>query len=343
MEKLDSIYSTNYLIICGIVALAALIASWIRLPYLKQFPSWLRFRIWYRFQLICKHPLVAGGYPSFVVVLAFVYEFHTRLPYIGDWLAKHESLIGWLTIICLPLLILVSIVSATSEGGNEGYVRRLTGYLLMASDVVNAKSDRLIDTVVPNAVCGAARQDCFVDPIEQIRTIFNHATRFLEDQYKLGKDQINITVVGRVMPGGTWAYLYAHQTNWDQTPAHKLMSKRACIGRKCLKTSHPSFHASKIKAANNKEYFLSERDNDHKGIGSVYCVPFKFSLKNPKKSWEYAITVVTYGKQFCDEYDGASENEVTTYLEEICRRIQIELLNGIVRTTANPQDDEKPK
>ena len=253
METFYSIYPWEYLASWILVTIVTAIISWIRWPYLKQFPRWWRFRVWYRTQVICKHPVVAGGFPSIVVLIAFVYEFHSGLPFIGNWLTPHEEVIGLLALVCLPILILTSIVGATSESGNAGYVRRLTAYLVMASDVVTAKSDRLIDTVVPNAVNGANREDCFVDPIEQIRSIFNHATRFLQNEYNLDRDQIDITVVGRDMPGGKWAYLYKHQTNWEHTDAEVLMSKRACVGRKCLKSSKPVFFPNKKTAAIKKK------------------------------------------------------------------------------------------
>jgi len=325
------ICSQEYLIGWSVLSIVTLGAVYIRRENMKLFPQWFKFRVWNRFRFFCKNPWTVGALPSCVALFAFLYEYHAKLPIVGVWLSSHEQEIGCITLAGLFFLIPVSIIAAMTEGGDAGYVRRLSGYMLMVSDIVAAKSKRLTTRVLKDAMVGADRQNCFVDPLEQIRTIFDAATKFIQSEYGISPQNVDITVLERQRSDGVWTYLYTHQDGWEHTDPVTLMKTRSCLARRSLKQSQSLFAPSKQDEAKEKHYYLSSNDRIRGEVGSVYCSPLKIN-----SGWNYVITVVTYNQPLCNAYDQVAANEIKAYLDEISRRINIELINGIIRNTANP-------
>ena len=94
------------------------------------------------------------------------------------------------------------------------------------------------------------------------------------------------------------------------------------IARYCIKAKEPIFYPNKFESAFQGKYTKSKRD-ERKGNGSVYCYPV--ITKNRDYVDRAVITFTTYGKFLCDPADEQEEIATKIVLNDICRRIDLEL------------------
>tara|TARA_B110001469_G_C9626031_1_gene312533 strand:+ start:226 stop:1260 length:1035 start_codon:yes stop_codon:yes gene_type:complete len=295
----------------------------------KHLREIIKVGVWRWVTSFCTHRIFSRFVPALAVVSAFLFEFHDKIPG-ADYLYPHT---GTAALILFITLAITAFISSFERPADNSEAIKLSQFIAMLSDVVEAKTKRLMSYALPAAVTGATRADCFVDPLEQVRTIFDQGTKFICEQYGLTKKQIDISVLASEAGTTEWNYIYIHQEGWKHIKASTLMAKKHCLAKRSLKTNQQLFVADKELEARRGKYHLSERDIAHKSSGSVFCFPFE--LKVDDKVWIYVITIVTYDIQLCSQYDTNARETVKIFLEEICRRIKIELINKVIKNTTS--------
>jgi hypothetical protein len=90
-----------------------------------------------------------------------------------------------------------------------------------------------------------------------------------------------------------------------------------------IKRGLPIFHASKLRAVMEGEYYQSQRDKRH-ADGSVYVYPVIVETKSSKPD-RYLVSLVTYKKQLCSEHDQLAVDIMKMLMYDICRRFELEL------------------
>lgn len=160
-------------------------------------------------------------------------------------------------------------------------------------------------------------------PKEQINILLGEFSKILQDKFNLNEDQLCITIMQIDIKGNniTSFFDFKTQQDWTRTKAKKLLEENS-TARQCLEIGEPILFANKYKAAKSNEYFISDRDNRY-DKGSVYCYPCFVQMPDSKK--QYVISVVTYGKQICYHGDKEETEAIKEILNEICRRIDLEL------------------
>lgn len=156
-------------------------------------------------------------------------------------------------------------------------------------------------------------------PEEQLPVIGDAAGRFLRGAYGLREDQIDITILRR-KDDGEWHYSYRLQS-WNHGST-KWLSERRSAAHQCSERREVVFFPNKIKSAAAGLFVLSERDKRRKE-GSAYIYPMAFDASDHKV--DFVISIITYGKQFAEEFDKTSCDITEAFLREICRRFEIEL------------------
>jgi hypothetical protein len=264
--------------------------------------------------------------PILVGALAFVYQGFCMA---GQPHEAQASLVLY-PLIALFLITAASAFTASVIDTKDSAEIHLASFIKKLSQVVTAKTTRLHDILL-EAITSESHSERFINPKEQIDTIFSHGSEFFRENYGLTEEQIDITIISKGPLDKKWDYTYQHHEAWNHTPADKLMKKAKCLAKKCLETGHPAFYPDKIQAAKNGDYFLSSHDDQPgKKGGSVYCRPLK--VGDAGFEWSHAITIVTYGKRLCRPHDARQVEVTEFFLLELCKRIQIELINRIIKT-----------
>jgi len=264
--------------------------------------------------------------PLIVGALAFIYQ--TCCMDGQDYHAQQ----AWVLypLIGLFTTTAASAFAATVINPKNSAEIHLSSFIRKLSEVVNAKASRLQE-ILPNAINSDLSEDRFIDPKEQIDTIFRSGSEFFKENYGLTDEQIDITIITKDPYEDKWSYTYKRNINWTHTPADKLMKKRNCLAKRCLDSGQSVFHPCKELAADNGEYYPGNRDKKPEGKeGSVYCIPLQ--VGDDAFQWSHVITIITYGKRLCHPNDKQQKAATRFFLLELCKRIQIELINRIIKS-----------
>lgn len=246
-----------------------------------------------------------------------------------DWVKDHIAIHERVFIGCLAVSLLSQFLGKVIPGpqnleSDQDARQIMSEFIGTVGAIVQAKLERF------RSKLGDIRHhsDKFkhiTKPGEQVSIIAMLTSRFLQSVYGLQEDQVDITILKR-RGGGGWAYMFKLQS-WAHSDPNDLMGKSSAAVRS-LERCEPIFLADKVKAASNNLFFLSDRDKRRK-CGSAYIYPV--SLVAEGTSVQYVVSIVTYAKQFCADYDIASCEATEAFLREICRRLEIELCLDTIR------------
>ena len=242
------------------------------------------------------------------------------LPIIKNHLALHQRLFWIILVVSLLLLFIQGFVEEKESDKQKIALTLLTDFLATVGRIVQNKLDRFRKKF-PQLKPSSNKFNQITQPNEQLSIIARESVAFLQKAYGLNDDQINITIARKKGENGKWHYCYRYQNNWKHSDPKKILPQKMAIVDKVNRGEY-CFFPDKIKAAKEGEYCLSKRDRDRL-LGSAFLFPVKF--EGNQCAFEYLISIITYGKQFCEEDDQPSIEVSQIFLREISRRFEIEL------------------
>jgi hypothetical protein len=253
-------------------------------------------------------------------------SYYAILDIWGDdwsWVRDHKEAheVAFFCCLCISLLsqFLSSVIREPHKLESDQQAREiLSEFIGTVGAIVQAKIDRFrskLSDIKPNS----DKFKHITKPEDQVSVIANATARFLQSAFGFHEDQIDITILRKKDEGG-WNFDFRLQ-QWSHTAPDVLMSKGAAA-MKCLEHGEPAFYPDKIKAAGEGKFVLSGRDK-RRGPGSAFIYPIGFS--NGVSETQYVVSLVTYGKQFCADYDVQSCEITNAFLREVCRRFEVEL------------------
>lgn len=241
-------------------------------------------------------------------------------PWVKNHKATHE-----VTFICCLVVSLISqflsnVIREPEKLESDQQAREiLSEFINTVGAIVQAKIDRFrskLSDIKPNS----DKFKHITKPEDQVPIIASATARFLQSAFGFHEDQIDVTIL-RKKSGGGWNFDFRLQHQWSHTSPDLLMSKGAAA-MKCLEHGESAFYPDKIKAAGQGQFVLSARDK-RRGVGSAFIYPISFT--DGANKTQYVVSIVTYGKQFCTDYDVQSCEITNAFLREVCRRFEVEL------------------
>ena len=283
---------------------------------------WTRFIHWLRkaIRRISKHWLITILLPwitgSYYAILSI---WGNDWAWVKNHKDTHEKAFWLCLVVSLCSQFLSNFFPEPQKLESDQQAREiLSEFIASVGVIVQAKIDRFrskLTDIKPNS----DKFKHITKPEDQVSVIAKAAARFLQNAYGLYEDQIDITILRKKDEGG-WNFDFRLQP-WTHTSPDSLM-ERGAAAFKCSEQGETAFYPDKIKAANDGQFVLSSRDKRRK-CGSAFIYPIVF-LSGVSVT-HYVVSVVTYGKQFCADYDIQSKEITTAFLREICRRFEVEL------------------
>ncbi len=164
-------------------------------------------------------------------------------------------------------------------------------------------------------------------PVDQMKFILGEAVEFLAESSGVPNEKFSITVI-QITGKRSGKMLASVHSDRKHTEIRKLLEVRSTAAI-CLETGDPKFLPDKKLAELSGIYFMSDRDSEHGGRGSLYCEPVDVPINGRKVS--YLVTFSTYGHQICRAGDRSDEEAVKIYCCQFVRRIRLELTLHTIR------------
>jgi len=213
-----------------------------------------------------------------------------------------------------------AIADAIRSKAEDRYKSFLENFMVSISKVVKSKLDRFKNKSRTLSKSGNTFK-AITHPIDQIGLIHAEAIDWLKETFNLEEEDICITIMHTNGVENKQYFAFDTQPKWQHTKAKNLMSDNSCAA-KSIERGETIFHPSKDKAAKKHEYVLSDRDK-RKGDGSIFCYPVVTDCASHTD--KFVISIVTYGKRMCIPGDESEEKITKQFLNEICKRLDIEL------------------
>ncbi len=288
---------------------------------------WVRYwvrRIWFRitkcFDRISKSRFLAGALPlitgSYYLILDV---WGDKWSWVSDNQTLHEKIfIGCLAASLLSLFLRVFQHSAKIDS-DETANTLLNNFIATVGAIVEAKTQRFRTKSV-QLKHNSNKFNHITQPEEQFRVIGNAVSSFVCNSFGISEDAFDLTIMRKKPGANSWHYIYQHQS-WSHSDPNALLNGSSAAS-KCCETKEHTFFPDKYKSARDKQYTLSPRDK-RRGPGSAFIYPASFEARSGSDS--YIVSIVTYGKQLCDDWDQPSVAVSASFLREFCRRIELEL------------------
>lgn len=259
-------------------------------------------------------------------------SYYAILDIWGDdwtWISAHKSAheiaFWWCLGLSLSTQFIGGLVPEQSNLESDQVAREILGeFIEHVGAIVQAKLDRFRSKL--GDIRGSSDKFKHITkPEEQIALIASAAARFLKRAYGFKEDQIDITILSK-KGDGKWNYSFRLQ-QWKHNSPDWLVTRQSAAVQ-CVASGEPLFFPDKIKASMERHFVLSERDK-RRGAGSAYVYPMVFEANS--STTECVVSIVTYGSQFCEEYDQNSRAITEAFLREICRRFEVELCLDMIK------------
>lgn len=266
-----------------------------------------------------------------VVLPGFAGAYYLALDIWGDqWpiLVKnkdlHSTIFKVLIFFSLLSLIVRAIADWIVEKKEKDYVLFLQSLSVLTTKLVKSKLDRfklVAGKLTPNGNTFKKLSE----PDKQINLILTEIELLFNKHFGIKDDKLSIVITrikNHLQDDMVCYHAFKNHKRWQRTKAIKIIENKTSIASRCLKTGESIFIADKSEASDNKHYYFSKRDK-RKKIGSVFCYP---SITNTN-SYEdkYIICISTYEKILCDPDDRETVSAIRSILDDICRRLDLEL------------------
>lgn len=324
------------------VSVASLFCLWVTWEFLPLQKKWRETMVEYQGLLYSRIGVCWKWAKDWVAQLATHWLFGRVVPSVtaiyylvldvwGDhWkiIAENKGLHGNLFIVCVGLNVVGLFLTTFQEArvdatGDAGGRQALSDFISSVGAIVAAKITRFRTRIETFSAQGkkSGKFELITHPEDQLGIIADAAAKFLCPLYGLRGDDINITVLAKKSTSQDWKYIFTHQ-QWHQTPPGDLMVESSSA-RKSDDDGETRLIPNKLEASRRGEYYLTKRDIDRGKKGSCFTHPV--SVATPSGHDRYIISIVSYRKQFCDEWDTPSKKATETFLKEFSRRIELEL------------------
>jgi len=296
-----------------------------RLWSVKYFFQKTRFKIFERFHRFARSRKIA------LIVPPITGAYYLTLDVWGDkiaFISNNESIHKKVFFACLGVslagLFVRGFVDDKKDNDKKDANALLADFLRTVGIIVEEKLNRFRNKLT-SAEHVTDKFSHITNPKDQLHVIYTNAAQFASRAFSIDENEIDITVMHKSSSGKKWQYGECFQ-KWKRADADFRFQTKSAV-RECIETGEAVFFADKIAAAKKGQYKLSDRDK-RRVVGSVYIMPIFFS--SASESYTYVISIITYGKQLCCEWDEEGKSAVESFLREICRRIEVELaLNTI--------------
>lgn len=247
--------------------------------------------------------------------------------WVKDYKDLHSAIFCFSLTVTLFVLVLRHFVG-TGEPLQEPDKARLVlmDFITTVGVIVNIKIRRF-RTKSTGIKPSANKFNHITHPTDQIAVITNALTEFICKNYELRGNEIDVTLIQQ-NSSGEWHFYYKHQHSWIHSDPNDIM-KSTSAAVSCLQSGEPEFFPDKISASEDGHYTLSKRDVN-RGEGSVFVYPV--SIEMPTGKVKTVISIVTYGKQLCRDYQADSAIITKKLLSEICKRYELELCLDAIKT-----------
>ncbi|MGQ8365318.1 hypothetical protein [Glaciecola sp. 1036] len=168
------------------------------------------------------------------------------------------------------------------------------------------------------------------DPDDQISILITEFVDLISASFHIDRDNIALTIL-TVEENKKPYFKEKNHRNWRRTTPKELLDNNSAAKR-CIETGQPIFLCSKVEAAKNDKYFLSERDKENED-GSIYCYPVIIDL--PDRLIQNIISVSTYNAKLSESYDDVKSKAILQVFNDVCRRIELELTLSKIKLWTN--------
>lgn len=264
-------------------------------------------------------PFITGGY--FVALDTFGDEW----AWIRDNKDFHARLFISVFSFSLLMLFLKGLIKPERLESDSMAREILFAFIETVGAIVQTKIIRFREKI-PEIRPNSNKFEKITHPLDQIRAIANGTALFLQKEYGLKENELEITVLRR-RGAGDWHFYFQLQ-QWKHSAPNELMSRRAAA-KKCIETGEPLFFPDKFAAARDGKFILSERDK-RRLTGSAFVYPSTFEF--PAEKVETIVSIVTYGRQLCETHETQTVLLTQAILREFSRRFEIELCLDSIKT-----------
>jgi len=283
---------------------------------IRSFFKWLMIYNW--FAKIVNHNVTQIALPSITAAYVILYEIDFYL--LSPFPHAKKNLLVVLIVSTLLVNLFNAIANAIKSNSNDRYTAFLENFMVSISKVVESKLLRFKQKS-HHLKKGGNIFKVITQPEDQIGLIHSESIDWLRSTFSLEEDEICITIMHTNGSEQKQYFAFDTQPKWQHTKAKSLLTN-ASTASKCLERGENIFHSSKELAEKNGEYLLSERDK-RKGDGSIFCYPVVTECADYTD--QFVISIVTYGKRMCTPGDIGEEKITKMFLNEICKRLDIEL------------------
>lgn len=256
--------------------------------------------------------------PAVTATYTILYEIDFYL--LAPFPHAKKNLLAVLIITTLFCSLFNAIARAIKNSSEDRYTAFLENFMVSISKIVESKLNRFKQKS-RHLKKGGNIFKTITQPKDQIGLIHSESIDWLRSTFGLDEDGLCITIMHTNGAENTEYFAFDTQPKWQHTKAKKLLSNSSTAS-KCLERGETIFHSSKEKAQKIGEYLLSDRDK-RKGDGSIFCYPVVTECA--EYTDQFVISIVTYGKRMCTPGDVAEEKITKMFLNEICKRLDIEL------------------
>lgn len=249
-----------------------------------------------------------------------------------DWIDKnidlHIRIVFGMMAATVIAHLLSSFVKETAPNGSNNPTRAMAEFIKTVGIIVEEKIQRY------TAIMGSLpkRGDLLMQitkPDDQILRIFKNTANFIENVFGVKTSDIDITILKRDLPNGKWNTISVYQDKWKHFDPDGIV-KNSGAAQECLRKGDPVFIPNKLEAHDRKAFILNSRDRTA-GPGSAFLYPVP--IKTNQTSCEYLVSILTYRQQLCDSWDSDSIQAAESFLNQICRRIELELIVWQIKQT----------
>lgn len=244
-----------------------------------------------------------------------------------------KAIFFWSLFPTLILLFARTLIENKEDDFDDDARSILAEFIQTLGLIVDGKTLRFIGkmSLVSSASCSSVF-DLITQPKDQLRIIFTHSAEFIRNSFGLKADQINMAVID-------WdksKFEINHQ-KWQHKNIGEITTEDSAA-KHCIETGEYAFFPDKIKAAKEGKYLLRKRDIDRKD-GSVFVYPVVIPIA--EKHRIFVVSIVTYERKLCEEWDSNSSETVKCFLIEICRRIELELHLSTLKELASSDSSQE--
>lgn len=263
-------------------------------------------------------PWLSGGY--FLILDIWGDKWNI----ITNYQSFHEKAFCTVLFATLACLFFKGLIKRPDQLDSDDSAREiLSEFTKMFGVIVQVKIERFREAI-PKLKPNSKKFEAITHPTVQLSVISRAAAQFISTSFGINNDEIDITVL-RCKNDKEWHYYYNYQKIWrhDGLKNFKDTHKAAST---VIETGEPLFIPDKM---NSDHYQPGERDSRRK-VGSGYFYPVIHRTGSIKI--DCVVSIVTYGKQFCEEHEAGSVELTKTILNEICRRFELELSLDAIKT-----------